>query len=125
MAAMGEVLPYRPPRAREDTTAYVGMIVFLASWAMMFAALFFAYAFVRARSSAWPPSDLPELPIALPALNTLVLFASSAAQQYGLIAIRRGSSRRLGWALLCTVGLRTLFLPLQLSLSMRLYHPRL
>lgn len=121
MVAMGEVLPYRPPRAREDTTAYVGMIVFLASWAMMFAAMFFAYAFVRARSAAWPPSDLPELPVALPALNTLVLFASSASQQYGITAIRRGSSRRLGWALLGTVGLGTVFLALQLSLWVRLY----
>lgn len=121
MVAMGEVLPYRPPRAREDTTAYVGMIIFLASWAMMFAAMFFAYGFVRARSAAWPPPDLPELPIGLPALNTLVLLASSASQQYGVLAIRRGSSRNLGWALLCTVGLGTLFLALQFSLWLRLY----
>src|SRR5262249_37170644 len=121
MIAMGEVLRYRPPRAREDTTAYLGMIIFLASWAMMFAAMFFAYAFVRARSASWPPADVPELPVALPALNTLVLFASSAFQQYGLIAIRRGSARKLGWALLVAVALGALFLALQLSLWIRLY----
>ncbi len=121
MVAMGEVLPYRPPRAREETTAYLGMIIFLASWAMMFAAMFFAYGFVRARSIAWPPPDVPELPIALPALNTLVLCASSASMQYGLAAIRRGASRTLGWALLSTVGLGALFLGLQVSLWLRLY----
>ncbi len=121
MVAMGEVLPYRPPGAREETTAYVGMVIFLASWAMMFAALFFAYAFVRARALAWPPPDVPELPVGLPGLNTLVLIASSAAFQYGLLAIRKGESRRLTWALIATVGLGTLFLGLQLSVWVRLY----
>src|SRR6516162_7495064 len=99
MGAMGEVLPYRPPRAREETTAYLGMIVFLGSWAMMFAALFFAYGFVRTRSTAWPPPDLPELPWGLPSINTLLLGASSVAIQYGLRSIRSGSSSKLSRAL--------------------------
>lgn len=118
---MGEVLPYRPPRAKEETTAYLGMVVFLGSWAMMFAALFFAYGFVRTRSVAWPPPDLPELPWATPALNTLVLAASSAAIQLGLRSIRRGASRKLGRALLLAALLGTAFLGLQLSVWARLY----
>jgi len=121
MTAMGEVLPYRPPRAREETTAFLGMVVFLGSWAMMFAALFFAYGFVRTRSVAWPPPGLPGLPWATPALNTLVLAASSASIQYGLRAIRQGASPKLGRALLLTVLLGAVFLALQVSVWARLY----
>src|SRR5712664_991716 len=121
MTAMGEVLPYRPPRAREETTAYLGMVVFLGSWAMMFAALFFAYGFVRTRSLAWPPPDLPKLPWETPAVNTLVLAGSSAAIQYGVRSIRHGASQKLGRALLLTVLLGSVFLVLQLTLWTRLY----
>ncbi len=118
---MGEVLPYRPPRAREETTAYLGMVVFLGSWAMMFAALFFAYGFVRTRSSAWPPPGLPELPWVIPAVNTLVLAASSAAILWGLRFIREGTARKLGRSLLVALLLGVLFLALQLLVWTRLY----
>lgn len=121
MVAMGEVLPYRPPRAREETTAYLGMVVFLGSWAMMFAALFFAYGFVRARSPAWPPPDLPQLPWLTPAVNTALLAASSLAVQRGLRFIRAGAPRKLGSALLVALFLGTLFLGLQLTVWTGLY----
>jgi heme/copper-type cytochrome/quinol oxidase subunit 3 len=39
------------PRGAE-ATAHVGMAVFLGSWAMLFAGLFLAYAFVRARAGS-------------------------------------------------------------------------
>jgi len=67
---MGDVVPLRSPRARRDTTAWLGMIIFLASWAMMFAALFFAYGIVRLRAQVWPPPELPALPLRLPLVNT-------------------------------------------------------
>jgi len=121
MEAMGELLPYRPPKAREETTAYLGMVVFLGSWAMMFAALFFAYGFVRSRSAAWPPPDVPELPWGAPAINTLVLAGSSVAIQLGLRFIREGAARKLGGALLVTLALGALFLALQAALWIRLY----
>ena len=44
-------------RAQEDTT-YVGLVIFLGSWTVMFGALFFGYALYRvgSHSAAWPPS---------------------------------------------------------------------
>ena len=96
MEAMGELLPYRPPKAREETTAYLGMVVFLGSWAMMFAALFFAYGFVRSRSAAWPPPDVPELPWGAPAINTLVLAGSSVASSLDCASFER--ARPASWA---------------------------
>src|SRR5688572_24420642 len=59
----------------------MGMAIFVASWAMLFAALFFAYGLSRIRAPSWPPADLPPLPLALPALATLALAASSADLQ--------------------------------------------
>jgi len=45
-----ELRRYRLRRSEDEITSYVGMIIFLGSWAMMFAALFFAYAVVRVRA---------------------------------------------------------------------------
>jgi cytochrome c oxidase subunit 3 len=64
---------------RDDVTAWLGMVVFLGSWAMMFAALFFAYGLVRAHAPAWPPFDQPALPLLVPGVNTVVIALSSAA----------------------------------------------
>jgi cytochrome c oxidase subunit III len=91
---MASVIPYRPPRARNDATAWLGMVIFLASWTMMFAALFFAYAMLRSRAVTWPPAGTPALPFWLATVNTAVLAASSAALQSALASARRG---RTGW----------------------------
>ena len=120
MEAMGSVLPYRPPRAREETTAWLGMVIFLGSWAMMFAALFFAYGYVRTRGGEWPPAGVPRLPTLLPALNTLVLLASSACLQYGIASVRSGGPR-LFLALVAALLLGAVFLALQLWLWNALY----
>lgn len=110
------VLPYRSRRARNDATAWIGMLIFLGSWAMMFAALFFAYGILRARATFWPPPGSPVLPLLLPAANTLVIAMSSVALERALWSARRG---RLG-AVLPGIGaalvLGVLFVALQLVL---------
>lgn len=111
---MGAIVPYPPPRARQEWTAYLGMVIFLGSWAMMFGALFFAYGMVRARATAWPPPDLPELPLLVPGLNTLVLAASSAALQFAVRWLRSGKIARVGPALAASLALGALFLALQM-----------
>lgn len=120
MTAMGNVLQYRPPKAREETTAIMGMVIFLASWAMLFAALFFAYAFIRAKATAWPPEGVEALSWRLPAINTAILALSSALIHWGVRAMRRGSLRALAPALLGAVLLGALFLALQTYLWLSL-----
>jgi cytochrome c oxidase subunit 3 len=112
---MGEILPYRPPRAREEWTAYLGMVIFLASWAMMFGSLFFAYGMVRARSNDWPPADLPRLPLVVPAINSVVLALSSGVLQLVLRALRRGKAQLAGPGLGLTAVLGMVFLGLQIT----------
>jgi len=110
--AMAEVLPFRHEEA-EDRTAFLGMVIFLGSWAMMFGAIFFAYGMVRLRAPAWPPPGVPAFPVLLPLLNTFVLAASSVTLQRGLTRMRGGKAGELRWWLLATIGLGLVFLALQ------------
>jgi cytochrome c oxidase subunit 3 len=63
---------------------------------MMFAVLFIAYGFMRARLMSWPPPGVPALPWKLPLGNTLVLALSSASYQLGVREVRAGRSGRSG-----------------------------
>src|SRR4051812_17015291 len=88
MAAAGR-LPNRA--ARRETSSYVGMVIFLGTWSMMFAGLFFAYAELRVNSSMWPPLGITtRLPLGLPGLNTLVILGSSALLVVGMKRLRTG-----------------------------------
>ncbi len=89
-----------------ERTALLGMIIFIASWAMLFAGLFFAYGLLRLRAPAWPPADLPRIPTTLPALATAVLALSS-------LALVRGRGRRRSPAIAAVLGAG--FLALQIT----------
>jgi cytochrome c oxidase subunit 3 len=113
-AEMGKIVPYRSPRtSAEEGASKIGMVVFLGSWAMMFATLFFTYGGLRARATHWPPEGVPTLPIVLPLINTLVIALSSAAFQAGVVSTRAGQVRRLGPLLLATFVLGAAFIGLQ------------
>jgi cytochrome c oxidase subunit 3 len=118
---MGRLVPLRSPQAHGEWTAYIGMVLFLASWGMMFGALFFAYGVVRAHSAIWPPPDLPELPFVLPLANTAALALSSGALQWGLASVGRGRPGTLVPAILATISLGALFLASQIFVWNRLY----
>jgi cytochrome c oxidase subunit 3 len=119
-ALVGSVLPYRPPNSKQESTAYVGMVIFLCSWAMLFGALFFAYSFVRARSGVWPPPGVKAVDAALPALNTAVIALSSVVLQLAVRAVKRAQLRRLGFSLAAACALGVLFTALQWVMWTRL-----
>ena len=72
--------------ARQERTTLIGMAIFLGSWAMLFAALFFSYALLRVGAKVWPPAGLPHLPLLVPGLATGIL-------TIGSIALHRGYTR--------------------------------
>lgn len=109
-----DVVPFRRPRRARETTAYIGMIIFLGGWAMMFAGLFFAYAIVRLKASMWPPMGEAHLPLLLPAVNTAVMVASSVTMALTLRAARSARPGALKASLLGTIGLGALFVGMQL-----------
>jgi cytochrome c oxidase subunit 3 len=121
MEAVGNIVDYRPPQARSQHTAYLGMVFFLGSWAMMFAGLFFAYGVVRAHAAVWPPMDQPELPILLPAINTGLLVISSLMLQAALVAFRRNRPGPATGRLAAATALGIAFIALQCLVWARLY----
>ncbi len=102
--------------ARENAfTSYIGMLFFLASWAMMFSALFYTYGSLRSRMVSWPPDGLPALPVVLPGVNTAVILASSLAFHLSIRSLKREDGRFLKW-LWASIGLGVVFLVLQVVL---------
>lgn len=97
------------------------MVMALASWTMLFVALFFSYAVLRLNAPAWPPDGLAPLPRALPFLNTLVLLASSALLHRGTRPEAEETPGMLRRALLGTMALGGLFLALQLAVWIPLW----
>src|SRR5262245_28083052 len=101
-----------------EIDARVGMMVFLASWGMTFATLFFCYAVLRVQSPSWPPPGSPALPEAATTVawaNTALMLASSFVLRDALRRLDAGRGARvpqmLGFVMVCG----TLFLALQLE----------
>lgn len=101
------------PRAKEDFSSYLGMVMMLGSWSILFGGIFFAYAGVRMAAPIWPPPGLPRLPLALPAANAAILGLSSWTAQRALGSIRSGRRDEMQALLGATVCLGALFLGLQ------------
>jgi len=94
-------------------TGTVGMILFLASWAMMFGALFYAYTMLRMGALVWPPPGAPEIPLLVPSGITLMLAASSGMLELSRRALGMGEMIRFQRALIACIVLGALFLGVQ------------
>ncbi|MGZ5428197.1 MAG: cytochrome c oxidase subunit 3, partial [Thermoanaerobaculia bacterium] len=110
-----------PLREESRRTSFVGMVMALASWTMLFVALFFSYAVLRLNAATWPPDGLAPLPKALPFVNTLVLLASSVLLHRGTRPESQEKPGALRRALLGTMALGGLFLALQLAVWIPLW----
>jgi cytochrome c oxidase subunit III len=101
----GSRRPVQTPPAVPD--AVVGTLIFLGAEAMFFAGLISAYLVLRAGSTTWPPPDQPRLPIAVTAVNTLILLYSGYTMRRAVHEIRadrmQGLSRWLGVTVLLGV----------------------
>ena len=119
---MSDVVPFRGRGpSQRATTSFVGMAIFLGAWTITFAALFFAYADMRLSADRWPDADVAA-PLGLPALNTVLILASSVALWLGMRSIKtahpRGFLRWLAAALVLGAG----FLSLQVVVWTQLVH---
>lgn len=78
-----------------DLANRYGMIFFIASEVMFFAAFFAAYFYMRMHAPVWPPVGIELLPIHLPVINTLLLLTSGVTitlAHHGLLHNRRGEA---------------------------------
>lgn len=102
-------------------TSFVGMVMALASWTMLFGSLFFSYAVLRLKAGSWPPDGVDALPRLLPFVNTLLLLLSSAVLHRGVRAAAEVRLSALHGALKGTLALGSLFLALQLAVWVPLW----
>ncbi len=93
--------PDTPPYAKRlvgrDTAepGLWGVSMFLASAAVVYGALFFAYFYLRLYSDAWPQGGIAPPELALPAAAAVLLLLSAWPVVAGTRAIRRGNQRGL------------------------------
>jgi cytochrome c oxidase subunit III len=117
----GTVAAHAVPEASHGlglTHGMWGVVIFISSEVMFFAALFTAYFYLRAQNVDWaPPLEGVSRPGAwpfrgaisewLPTLNTLILVSSSFTMQFGINALKRsdraGFIRLLGITMLMGV----------------------
>jgi len=67
----------------DSGTKFVGLVMFLGSWTVMFAALFFSFATFRVHAdSAWPPAALMDVPLWMPSLSTFIILLSSVTLEW-------------------------------------------
>jgi cytochrome c oxidase subunit 3 len=67
-----------------------GLLLFLISESLMFGALFAVFLIFRGEFPQWPPEET-EVELILPAINTVILVASSFVIHYGDVAIKKGN----------------------------------
>jgi cytochrome c oxidase subunit 3 len=95
-------------------TALMGMLLFIASEVMFFAALFGAYFNVKATAQIWPPEGTHFIdPIGLPIVATILLVSSSFTMQWGIWRIRKGDRKGMNRAVAVTLLMGVIFLGIQ------------
>ena len=83
-------LPRQPQRTKSPVSnGIVGMLIFMVTEAMFFAALISAYMVIRAGLDEWPPWGQPRLPVETTAFNTLVLLASGLLMAYSRALLQK------------------------------------
>jgi cytochrome c oxidase subunit 3 len=115
MTTASLAMPQRRPveRVPPIPSTRIAMIAIMTSELMLFAGLVGMYLVVRLSGTVWPPADQPRLPIAVTALNTLVLFASLIPMTTALRAIGRDDRPRAAGALAVTTAMGAVFLAVQ------------
>jgi heme/copper-type cytochrome/quinol oxidase subunit 3 len=108
--------------ASSNAIARFGFLVFLASESMLFAGLLAALAMFRSRADRWPPLGLPRLPVAVTALNSLLLFASALPMGWALRSVRRDDTASVARWLSIATALGLVFLAVQGTEWIRLVH---
>jgi cytochrome c oxidase subunit III len=99
---------------RGTSSPVLGMVLFVASEAMFFAAFFGAYFTIYAAAPVWPPPNIPIPATVIPSIATGMLITSSFTLQAGVRAIRKGRTAALNRWLSLTILLGITFLVLQI-----------
>ncbi len=106
--------------AASPATAKFGMIMFLASEAMLFAGLIGGYIVLRLSLPQWPLEGAPHLPVLLTGINTVFLVASSFTLHFAEVQVKNGKSGL--FLIFVTILLGSLFVGIQCYEWYHLHH---
>ncbi|MGF1478879.1 MAG: heme-copper oxidase subunit III [Cyanophyceae cyanobacterium] len=100
-----KVEAHSPHGAHPDHRLF-GVVLFLVAESMIFLGLFAALLIYRSILPAWPPEGTPERELILPAINTVILIASSFVMHRGQEEIKKNnvSGLRLWFGLTAVMG---------------------
>ena len=104
------------PSSPEPTgirTNVLGMLVFIASEAVLFLTLIVTFALARTGYPEWPPPDQPMLPVMVSFINTLILLGSGGAMFGAWRSMRMGRVQSCRRRLTAATLLGILFLVVQ------------
>jgi cytochrome c oxidase subunit III len=107
-----------PPPAHQSSRVpapTLGMLLFIISEVMIFAAFFTAYFFIRiVTHNPWPAHGT-KVPEAVAGVNTAILLSSSLTLHWALSSIRRGNRFGLKAGMVSTFALGLTFLIIQIN----------
>lgn len=119
---------HQPQHLHEETGqpgGFWGMALFIGTEIVLFGSLF-AFWFIAKNHAleigSWPPSDLPELPIAATLINTAILVSSGATLHWGMMRLRKGLFKQYLVGLALTILLGAIFLFGQVREYLALIH---
>jgi cytochrome c oxidase subunit III len=107
-----------PPAAHRSSRVHaptLGMLLFIISEVMIFAAFFTAYFFIRVVSHDPWPAPGTKLPEAVAGVNTAILLSSSLTIHWALTSIKRGNRFGLRAGMASTFLLGLTFLTIQIN----------
>lgn len=106
-----------PPTVPPIANAQLAILILIVFETMAFVGLVTAYWVLRTNSFAWPPPNLPRLPLSVTWVNTAMLLFSALTMSRATAAVREphvdGTAGRLRSALLATAVLGAGFLAVQ------------
>ena len=99
----------RPALEPQEAAGRTGMMLFLFSEGMLFAALVSAFVVLAAGAPSWPPPGQPRLPVAMTTGNLLILLLSGWTMLRSVGEVRRGGAALPRW-IMATLLLGVAFL---------------
>ena len=109
-----------PPPANQSSRVsppLLGMLLFIISEVMVFAAFFAAYFFIRlvVPDAQWFPFEGVDLPVGVAGVNTAILLSSSLTLHWAQVSIKKGNRNGLKAGMLLTLLLGITFLFIQIN----------
>jgi cytochrome c oxidase subunit III len=102
-----------PPAVPAVSNTRLAMLGLIVAETMLFAGFIGMYLVFRLAAPEWPPPNQPRLPLAITALNSVILFGSVVPMLWALRAVRRDDARDVTRNVRLTAILGTVFLLVQ------------